>query len=59
MTARIPLISCSLGASFTGVRPSSPLRHWVWTEVNLWVVALLVLGLTFAVRRWAQPVQVT
>jgi hypothetical protein len=33
------------------LRPTSPLRHWVWSEVNLWVIAIVVLGLALAVRR--------
>ena len=38
------------------LQPASPLRHWVWTEVNLWAVALAVLALTHAVRgREATP----
>ena len=33
------------------LRPTDPLRHWVWAEINLWVVAAAVLGLALAVRR--------
>ncbi len=31
--------------------PSDP--HWVWAEVNLWVTALLVLGIAWWSRRGA------
>ena len=48
-----------LGIGFTVVvdalvgalRPTSPLRHWAWSEVNLWVVAIVALGLALAARR--------
>jgi len=26
-------------------------RHWVWSEVNLWVTVVLVVGLAFAAHR--------
>lgn len=32
------------------MQPASPLRHWVWSEVNLWVIAIAVLGLAMGTR---------
>jgi hypothetical protein len=48
-----------VGVGFTAVvdalvgalQPMSPLRHWAWSEVNLWVVAVVGLGVALAVRR--------
>ncbi len=46
----------AIDALVGALQPASPLRHWVWTEVNLWAVALAVLALTHAVRgREATP----
>ena len=40
-----------VGALINAMQAPSPLRHWVWTEVNLWVMAIAVLGLALAARR--------
>jgi hypothetical protein len=47
LAAGIVLTSIVDGAVNTFSEPG-PERHWVWTEVNLWVVALTVLALTCA-----------
>ena len=52
------VVAPAVGIGFTltidalvgAVRPESPLRHWVWTEVNLWVVALVALALAVTAR---------
>ena len=30
-------------------------RHWVWTEVNLWVAALIALAVAVSVNRAVRP----
>ena len=40
------------------LRPTDPLRHWVWAEINLWVVAAAVLALALTVRRRGDASQV-
>jgi hypothetical protein len=40
-------------AAGVAVRPLEPARHWVWSEVNLWVLAVTALGLAAAMHRRA------
>ena len=37
------------------VNPERPGRHWVWTEVNLWVVAAVVLAIAVSLNRSRRP----
>lgn len=41
-------LTLAVDAAVASVQPTGPARHWVWSEVNLWVacVALLVLAVT-------------
>lgn len=40
----------TVGALVAAVQPADPLRHWVWAEVGLWVVALAGLAFVLVVR---------
>ncbi len=44
------VLTSAIGAVINAVQAPSPLRHWAWTEVNLWVIALGTLALVLAVR---------
>jgi hypothetical protein len=50
----VPVLGIGLAvvvdALVSSVYPVSPLRHWAWTEVNLWVIAAAVLALSLVVR---------
>ncbi len=51
-------IGCTLavGAVVAAVQPESTARHWVWSEVGLWVIAAGILALVLVVRdREATP----
>jgi len=41
-------VSAVIGAVVGALQPADPDRHWVWAEVGLWAVALMVLTLTLA-----------
>ena len=39
-----------IGEVVNAVAAPSPLRHWAWTELNLWIIALGALGLAVVLR---------
>jgi len=39
-----------VGEVVNAMQAPTPLRHWAWTEVNLWVIAAGILTLSLVVR---------
>lgn len=44
-------VAMAVDASVGLFETADQARHWVWTEFNLWVLAVLILALTLTVRR--------
>ncbi len=44
-------VTSVVGAIVNAIEAPSSQRHWAWTEVNLWIIAVGALALALAVRR--------
>ena len=44
-------VAAGVDSLVTAFQPADADRHWAWTEVNLWVVAALVLALSVRLNR--------